>query len=330
MAGPQVFISHGRPYDSYQGSKTWNELTLKQRRTIAQAEFEQLDIDIEAYVMSTGLKKPQASGIRSLAVASQMLNERMRLIRDGMDPVEVRKHLLSVFANTRFFREINNLLTGKAEETTDYDGVELERLAFTNSSPGPLDEALDMEPAEARRFIQSQLAILHKLPLTPKPTPAAPEIEEAPPAIDPRTVLVRRKPKVKRGWSLRNLFTCSEVRWIQEELYAFFDAHDYLVEDCALSQCLAIARDADRAKYSIRVDRMKPDQIALVIIHNVALDQVASGRNHTYRGVLSLIGQEYKRMFIDAVRESQRRGYDDEQEADKDIAEMKAAIKEAG
>lgn len=324
---PPTFVSYASPYDSYVGTRNWNDLTLDQRRMIAQAEFEGRDIDINEYVMTTGLKKSQLGGIRALYVAARMFNERIGLVKEGVTPVEVRKHVLSVFANTRFFREMNSLLNGTAAETTDYVGVELERLAQTNRAPSPLEEALTLDVRSARRFIQGQLEVLHRLPQM-DPAAARAPAEERAPALSEE--MPPPRPTRHRKRSILEWFSCDEVRWIKDEVFAFFGRHHYLVEGEALRQCMKVASDSDKGKYSIRVDQMKPDEVALLIIRNVALNEVAYGSRHVYRSTLGQVGKEFERMFIDAVNESVTRGYTNEKEAADDIAEMRAAVRSAG
>lgn len=324
----KMFISYATKYDSYVGHKNWNELTLVQRKAIAEFEFAGIDLDYESFVIDTGLKKLQAQGIRALCVSSQMLNERLRLINPDKRSDKDTSHLLSVFANTKFFREMNSLLQNKAEESTDYTGLELERLAQTNRSPSVLDDALDMDAVEARRFIQGQLEVLHKIPVAS--TSTVPVYNELSSSKQISEIVPANHKSAKRRWSIFDIFVCSEVKWIKECIEDFFHRNQFMVGDDALRESLKIASDSDKAKYSIRVDGMKPAQVALLIVRNVALSKVSSGANHVYRGVLSAVGKEYEKMFICAVRESVLSGFDSEADASSDIAEMRSAVKEVG
>ncbi len=320
-----VFISYATEYDHYTGSKNWNEITLKQRKAIVEFEFCGSDIDYESVVIESGLKKLQAQGLRSVCVASLMLNERMQLIKPDVKGEKDTLHLLSVFENTKLFKEVNALLKDTASEQTDYTGEELEKLAQTNLRPSLLDDALDMNNVDARKFIQGQLESLRN------ETEDRYNTSQAMPQITydgKGSHVARRRMSRKRG--LFDIFVCAEVKWIKESIYEFFERHEFIVEQQALSEALRLASDSDRAKYSIRVDRMKPEQVALVIVRNVALNNVASGLNHVYRGVLSALGKDYEKMFVCAVKESVRLGFDSDEDADADIAEMRLAIKNAG
>jgi hypothetical protein len=152
-----IFISSATKYDSYVGSKNWNELTLHERKTIIEHEFNYKEMDFEEFVMSSGLIKLQANGIRSLYVASLMLNERMGLITPNVRGTKDTQHLLGIYVGTKFFREATGLLLNEAKEGTDYNACELEQLAQTNTTPSILDGALDMDIDEARVFILSHL-----------------------------------------------------------------------------------------------------------------------------------------------------------------------------
>lgn len=152
-----IFISYATKYDSYVGSKNWNELTLHERKTIMEHEFNYKEMDFEEFVMASGLKKLQAKGIRALYVSSLMLNERMGLIKPNVRGAKDTQHLLGVYLGTKFFREAADLILNKANEATDYNACELEKLAQTNRTPSILDDALDMNVNEAREFIVSHL-----------------------------------------------------------------------------------------------------------------------------------------------------------------------------
>lgn len=323
----KTFISYATTYDGYVGKKNWNELKLEERRAIVECEFAGKELDIEPFIMSTGLKKLQAQGLRSLFVYSQMLNERMGLIKPNKQGDNDLHYILSIFANTKIFHEITELLKGQASEKTIYDGKELEALAQTNSRPSPLDATLDMTSAEAARFI------LGKLELLGVDSAAAPftknvevKREDQPVDQNKKINFVRKN----RGWNWNDLLVCSEVKWIRAAIRDFFDSNDYLIKNQALKECLRAGSDSDKAKYSIRVDRMKPEQVALIIIRNVAQNKLVYGDHHVYRGVLSITGKEYKKIFYDAVTLYAKLGFGNEAEAKQELSEITKAISEVG
>lgn len=315
-----MFVSYATKFDLYEGNKNWDELTLTQRQTIAKNEFANDELDIQKFVMETGLKKRQYAGIRSLHVASQMLNERIGLIKQDIKGEKDTFYVLAMFANTKFFKEINSLLTNNANATTDYDGIELERLAQIGTEESVLDEILDMSNSEARQFIKAQLAPLHVIPTTSV-------------ASQPNNSSNQAKPvrtSTKSNKSIFDLFSCVEVRWIKEEIRNFFNHEDYICNDVALKESLKAAGDADKAKYSIRVDNMKPFQVALIIIRNVAFHQLISGKHHIYRNTLSLLGNDYLKLFNDVMALSTKMGYSTESEAKEESDELLSFIKNLG
>ena len=66
----------------------------------------------------------------------------------------------------------------------------------------------------------------------------------------------------------------------------------FMATDVVRKESIRKAKDTDKAKYSIRVDRKKPKEIALLIISNIAYNRLASGHGYVYRGVLSTIGKK--------------------------------------
>ena len=129
---------------------------------------------------------------------------------------------------------------------------------------------------------------------------------------------------------LRYKFAPAEVRWISEEISYFFKCNKFIFGDSCKLSALRMAKDADRAKYSISVNQMKPKQIALLLITNVAWNELSSGNHHIYRGVLSVIGKEYLRIFKVALSSSLELGYIDSDEYRDDLKKLEIAIKEVG
>ena len=120
------------------------------------------------------------------------------------------------------------------------------------------------------------------------------------------------------------------MRLIKEYISNYFNSKNYICSDTALKEALKAAGDADKAKYSIRVDQMKPLQVALVIIRNVAFHQLISGKHHIYRNTLTLLGNDYLKLFNDVMKLSIKLGYTTEQEAKIENDELLAFIKNLG
>lgn len=319
-----TLISYGTDYDFYIGHKCWNELSLEQRTTIIEHEFGEKKVDIQNYVMSTNLKKIQFNGLRAIYVASLMLNERMELIKPNVNGLLDKKYILDILKNTKLWVELTDLLNKNADEVTEYDGIELEHLAFTNNIPSVLDETIEMPISTAINFIRNSLEASLK-----KEKTLSENQDESHPnqsnQIAPDNLSDTNIP-----FSFFDYFRCSEVKWIRKEIHYFFKRNSFMLKDDVLKSCLKESNNADKAKYSINVDHIKPTQIALIIIRNYAFNQLAYGNVYVYRGLLNIVGSEYKKLFFAAVRELEGFKFVDKDESDRDIAEIIELIKSSG
>lgn len=120
-----------------------------------------------------------------------------------------------------------------------------------------------------------------------------------------------------------------EVRLTIEEIEAFFSEGE-MCKDIVKPKAIALAKDAERTVYSIRIDGMKPDQLALTLISNVLGAELQSGSHHVYRGVLSTVGNDMKAAWHAVQRELQQRGYCNEDEVREDNEWLQRQIKKAG
>lgn len=121
-----------------------------------------------------------------------------------------------------------------------------------------------------------------------------------------------------------------EVKLTMEEAKAFLGQTANLCRGIIEQEVITLVRDADRTVYSIRIDRMKPDQLALLLITNVIGKHLGSGVYHTYRGVLSMVGQDMLTVWHAAQKVIHDRGYASEQEVDEDNKRIQEQIKNAG
>ncbi len=76
-----------------------------------------------------------------------------------------------------------------------------------------------------------------------------------------------------------------------------------------MPEAITLARSAEQTVYSIRIDGMKPDQLALILICNVLGRYLSCGQHHTYRGVLSTIGHDMLELWAKAIATLRERGY---------------------
>lgn len=131
---------------------------------------------------------------------------------------------------------------------------------------------------------------------------------------------------------LWKLFPPYEVKLTVEEVKAFFKQREGLGLSNSIiePQVLALAKDAGKVVYTIRIDRMKPDQLALILITNVLGQHLGSGQHHIYRGVLSMTGNDMLALWHQVQSELLKRGYCSEAEVEKDNRWVREQIKGAG
>lgn len=314
-ADKRVFISYATKYDQYTGIKNWDSLTLNQRKTIIRGEFFGDQFDYEEFIIATGLKKLQAQGLRSVFISTRMLCEEKGLIKEGDSDEEIGNAVIQLLAGTKLYQDILAVLGGGVSV---YDGVELERLAQTGSKPSVLDRMLDMKPHDAHVFLLNHLDSSDVLVEKPKVNLNVENLS-----------LGKNSSVIEKFRCVWDFFRCSEVRWIRAAISDFF-SRNHLTEDALVRLCLKAGSNADKAKYSIRVDGLKPQQIALIIIGNVAFSELVSGTHHVYRGVLSQVGKEYMRIFRQAGVESVNLGFDTKENVERDIEELQDIINRIG
>jgi hypothetical protein len=125
------------------------------------------------------------------------------------------------------------------------------------------------------------------------------------------------------------LFPPYEVRLTAEEVRGFLKGAELCRAEIE-PKVMALVKDAEKTVYSVRIDRMKPDHLALLLITNVLSQELSSGQHHTYRGMLSLIGKDMLGLWHNANKEMVARGFMPQSEADSDTAELQRNIKEMG
>jgi hypothetical protein len=123
------------------------------------------------------------------------------------------------------------------------------------------------------------------------------------------------------------LFPPFEVKVTVEEIRAFLGSDAWASRSIIEQAAIEYAKDAEKTVYFIRIDRMKPDHLALFLILNVLGIRLASGQYHIHRGVLGIIGKDMLSMWTAAVREMQERGYYDDQKAKEDMQWVQKQIK---
>lgn len=126
------------------------------------------------------------------------------------------------------------------------------------------------------------------------------------------------------------LFPPYEVKLTIQEAESFIEQAADLSRNIIKQEVVTLARNADKTIYSIRIDRMKPDQLALLLITNVIGRHLGSGDHHTYRGVLNMVGQDMLKVWHSTQKAMLNKGYVSEQEVNEDNQWIREQIKNAG
>jgi hypothetical protein len=126
---------------------------------------------------------------------------------------------------------------------------------------------------------------------------------------------------------IRRLIPPYEVKVTCRDIDAFLQADDGLCIDQIRKEVLILAKDTDKVLYSIRIDGLKPDQLALILIFNVLTRDLESGWYHGYRGVLTGIGQDMLRLWHITEKEMIKRGYSTDDQYDIDTEGLMESIR---
>jgi hypothetical protein len=88
--------------------------------------------------------------------------------------------------------------------------------------------------------------------------------------------------------------------------------------------------DISRIVCSIRIDGMKPDELALLILYNITFLEISYGNHHSYRAVLNDAGGELHRFWKFISQESLKKGYIQQSEFAEFNQQLESNIKNAG
>lgn len=92
----------------------------------------------------------------------------------------------------------------------------------------------------------------------------------------------------------------------------------------------AVASCAEIVIQRVRVERMKPDALALVIVSDRLAEHLSSGAHHVYRGILNMVGQDMHALHSRVLEIMVNRGYLTEAEANEDQDLVRKEIQEVG
>jgi hypothetical protein len=129
---------------------------------------------------------------------------------------------------------------------------------------------------------------------------------------------------------IEKMFPPYEVKVTCHDIVALLQAENGLCIDQIRKEALTLAKNADKTIYSIRIDRLKPDQLALILIFNVLTQNLESGLYHGYRGVLTMIGQDMLRLWHITEKEMIKRGYYTEEQYAADTEGLIREIRSVG
>lgn len=129
---------------------------------------------------------------------------------------------------------------------------------------------------------------------------------------------------------IRRLNQPYEVKVTCQDIDAFLRADNGLCADQIRKEALVLAKNAERTMYSIRIDRLKPDQLALILIFNVLTRNLESGCYHGYRGILTGIGHDMLRLWHITEKEMVKRGYSTKDQYDIDAEGLMMSIRSVG
>src|SRR5207245_2549370 len=84
------------------------------------------------------------------------------------------------------------------------------------------------------------------------------------------------------------LFPPFEVRVTTRAINEYLDTERRydVAKALVLNAALAAARDVDRVLYTVRIEQVKPDHLALSVIANILAARISSGHYHLWRGNL--------------------------------------------
>jgi hypothetical protein len=149
VATGKQYISWATEFDTYRGQLNWQDLPLAERTAIALYELDgtPTDLDIQAYVMGTNLRRIQYDGLRTVITRVAIALEAAHEVVFGTDEAVKYSAILPYMRHTALGQELISLYEGAALEQTSYRMGELEFLAQSGSKASPLDGLLSL-PAD--------------------------------------------------------------------------------------------------------------------------------------------------------------------------------------
>lgn len=129
---------------------------------------------------------------------------------------------------------------------------------------------------------------------------------------------------------LWKLFPPYEVKLTLQEIRAFLSRHETMYSSIVLRDAISLARDAEKTIYSVRIDHIKPDHLALLIIRNVTFKHITMGWHHAYRGMLGISGISIQTLWINAGIELIENGFASPEQINNENDMARMHIKQMG
>jgi len=128
----------------------------------------------------------------------------------------------------------------------------------------------------------------------------------------------------------RKIETPLEVIQTREEIITFLDNNNNFATDLIKKEALVYADMTEQTVHTIRIDKMQPDELALILITNVIGIAIPSGNYHNYRGILNLQGSDMEKIWKLTVNKLYERGYYTKEKVDEDLEWLAKEIRIAG
>lgn len=93
---------------------------------------------------------------------------------------------------------------------------------------------------------------------------------------------------------------------------------------------LSLINDREKTAISIDEEKMNPRALVWLLISNVADRKLCSGKYHTYRGILNMVGQQLVQVFTTASRQLVQFGFHTEAEHEADSQRLKRELASIG
>ena len=270
--------------------------------------------------------------LRMVALKGTALGDRLSvaLNRQGSQPQEDSAYADDPQLRFQYldFKRTRGLEKMAEESFGGYVGVDPYRGAWGDWKALELQQARKIQQIRLDRLEQEARAptTLHADSVAPAATLAS-----EPPPAQPRASIgkfpVRPASLARR--IIWKLFSPPEVKSALEAIdQCLADAG--VCRPIVLRDARAVASCAEMVVQRVRVERMRPDELALVILSNRLAEHLCSGTYHVHRGVLNIVGIDMRSLHSRVLEIMVSRGYLSEAAAKEDLALVRKEIKEVG